>query len=440
MGPDDDDLEEHEPLPDPTMRTWRHPSELAAVAAMAAREDEAQRAPRRLSLLSVLLGGAVGAGLALVAVGAVTMMSGEPASTRFALRDPSTTTASPTTTTAAPTSGAPSTTLAAATTAPTPPPTTAAATTVPTALDQTSTVATDAVVPIGDELPAADLPAVPGEAVVGVVLSGDAGQPRCTGLVLEGHVVTSASALGDADVVTLVVAGGTFEGTVVARDRFTDVAVISTDPAAPLAELPPAGPVAPEAAVALVATDGRPEPIAVIGRVRATGQLGRASDGHGLLGLVTTSARLPEPGAGALLLTAEGLLAGMVVDGSGHVASAVPEPMLRAVVRSLLDTGRPVPVWVGVSAVEADDGAVRLHGVVAGGPAQAAGLRAGDVVRSIDGAPVEGLAGFMAAIRLRQPGDVLAVTVDRRGAERAIELVLGQHPVPPADELAVDVG
>jgi S1-C subfamily serine protease len=418
VGPHDDDLDEGAgPLPDPTLRAWRHPSEIAAAAAMAAREAGGGAPARRLAPSSVLVGVTLGVALTLGAVAAVSLLRAGPAEPGFPLRSGD-----------AARGGNPA---ARAATASSPTPTPTQRTSAPTTA-VTTTVALPPLVPVGDEVAAAEQATIPAGAVVAVLAGADE-HPRCTGVVVDGYVVTSASAVGVTPAVTLVVDGASYPGTVVARDRFTDIAVIQPDPGAPLVELPGAGALAPDAAVALVATDGQPEPITVVGRVTGVGGSASARDGHGLLGLMSTTARFPEGGAGALLVTPQGSLAGMVVDGVDHVALAVPEPTLRQVTRSLVATGYPVASWIGVSAMQNDHG-VQLHAVEPDGPAFAAGLRRGDLVLSVAGSPVKGVAELIGAIRAHQPGDVLVVSVLREGATVEVEVPVGTRGAHPSSD------
>ncbi len=75
--------------------------------------------------------------------------------------------------------------------------------------------------------------------------------------------------------------------------------------------------------------------------------------------------------------------------------------------------------FLGVALDERTDGGVGavIRDVNIGTPAEAAGLKAGDIVVAVDGATVEGAAGLIAAIRDLEPGDVANITV-QRGDER----------------------
>jgi S1-C subfamily serine protease len=65
-------------------------------------------------------------------------------------------------------------------------------------------------------------------------------------------------------------------------------------------------------------------------------------------------------------------------------------------------------------------------------PAEAAGLREGDLITAIEGDPVEGPRDLADAIAERQPGDRVTLTVSRldedEGEEREVEVTLAEHP------------
>jgi hypothetical protein len=66
----------------------------------------------------------------------------------------------------------------------------------------------------------------------------------------------------------------------------------------------------------------------------------------------------------------------------------------------------------------------RLSGVVAGSPAEAAGLKEGDVVVRMNNVAVTGLKDFSDLLKTLHPGDTVAVTFVRNGAELTVEAVL----------------
>jgi S1-C subfamily serine protease len=88
------------------------------------------------------------------------------------------------------------------------------------------------------------------------------------------------------------------------------------------------------------------------------------------------------------------------------------------------------------------EGAVVLT-VVELGPAEKAGLQAGDVITAIDDEAVDGPEALVDAVTSRQPGDTVVLTVTREGEDDAIEIeaVLGEHPDDPEKAyLGVSIG
>ncbi len=74
------------------------------------------------------------------------------------------------------------------------------------------------------------------------------------------------------------------------------------------------------------------------------------------------------------------------------------------------------------------------------GPAMRAGLSVGDVVRAVDGAPVRDAEAFRAALAPLCEGERAALTVERHGRERVVELVADARPAERYEGLAVRLG
>ena len=73
-----------------------------------------------------------------------------------------------------------------------------------------------------------------------------------------------------------------------------------------------------------------------------------------------------------------------------------------------------------------NEGAV-IASVVPGGPADEIGLQSGDRVVAIDGTPVRGADELIVAIRTRQPGDTVELTIIRNGDEETVAATLGSR-------------
>ena len=95
---------------------------------------------------------------------------------------------------------------------------------------------------------------------------------------------------------------------------------------------------------------------------------------------------------------------------------------------SILDTGaarscvRFIKLAKAVSA---------LYGIVAvsnGGPADRAGLHAGDVISAVAGTDTPDTTALAEVLASKEPGQVVSVTVTRGGAEHTVKLTLGELP------------
>jgi len=67
--------------------------------------------------------------------------------------------------------------------------------------------------------------------------------------------------------------------------------------------------------------------------------------------------------------------------------------------------------------------------VQAGGPADRAGLKRGDIITSFNGTPVTDNNTLRNAVARTQPGNVAALTVSRDGREQPLRVTLGELPV-----------
>ncbi|MFM2180967.1 MAG: hypothetical protein RIR54_261 [Actinomycetota bacterium] len=86
--------------------------------------------------------------------------------------------------------------------------------------------------------------------------------------------------------------------------------------------------------------------------------------------------------------------------------------------------------FLGVSLEPRTDGGVGsiIATVQPGSPAEEAGINEGDIVLAVDGEPVNGQAGLVAAIRDRSPGDTISVDLVRDGERVTVTATLVARP------------
>jgi len=137
--------------------------------------------------------------------------------------------------------------------------------------------------------------------------------------------------------------------------------------------------------------------------------------------------------AGGPLLDLEARVVGIVSLGLaavGRYSLAIPIDLFLAR-REAMESDDPSPTgarraWVGFYP-QGHEGGVAISGVVAGGPAEKAGLQRGDLILSVDGQPVSSLRELYCALWRKGPGDSLGMQVLREAAIHVIEVVAGDR-------------
>ena len=79
-----------------------------------------------------------------------------------------------------------------------------------------------------------------------------------------------------------------------------------------------------------------------------------------------------------------------------------------------------------MTVADAPDGGALLKSVKAGGAADKAGLKAGDVITAVDGRPIDSADALVARIRSSAPGASVQVTYVRGGSTSTVTVTLGQ--------------
>lgn len=270
--------------------------------------------------------------------------------------------------------------------------------------------------------------------------------PIASGVVLDGYIITSASAVGDHLSITVSgTSGASGLAYLVGVDPFSDLAVYrpSIGSRATTAwsaitfqvfdrgEQPPATPDDPtgdEAAIlspgdgvflASATTDGQ---TIDAGMVIALDRDGETPSGQPLVGLIDTSIRRPADGAGSLLIADDGTPVGIVVDSASSLASAVPINDARLIAERLTEQGWANQSWLGFLGMDMGEG-VEVIDVAEDGPAAAAGLQPGDLIAFLDGAPIDHMGGVAAALRQAEPGDAVVIVVERDGAFVSLRVI-----------------
>ena len=269
-----------------------------------------------------------------------------------------------------------------------------------------------------------------------------------TGFLLNpnGEVLTNYHVVQGADVITghNVGSGQSFAADLIGYDRTHDIALLqlrgaSGLPVAPLGNS--ASVVIGEPAVAIGnANPGNP-PTIETGTITALDRTIDAKDAltgssDELNGLIEVAANVRAGDSGGPLVNSAGQVVGITVAATvnyrfapGGKGFAIPINQALGIAdqirsRAPSDTvhiGPPTLLGVGVAAgdQDADVPGVVIREALRGGPAEQAGLVDGDILTSINGAPVNSATTLTRMLDLHYPGDVVDLTwIDRAGQQR----------------------
>lgn len=121
-----------------------------------------------------------------------------------------------------------------------------------------------------------------------------------------------------------------------------------------------------------------------------------------------------------------------------HTEMKSAEASLRTRKASCRGKSEPDRGWLGVEIGPAPNGAL-VSSAVAGSPAAAADLKAGDVIASVNGEAVAGPKELSAKIRALKPGATVALGLLRDGAERTTSVKLGAMAFDADGKKALDM-
>jgi S1-C subfamily serine protease len=269
-----------------------------------------------------------------------------------------------------------------------------------------------------------------------------------TGMVLtsDGEVLTNNHVVQGATSITVTVlsTGESYDATVVGTDPTDDVAVLRLSDASGLDTVQTDRDTLAvgDAITAVGNAGGAAGTSAAVGTVTALDRSITATDESGqdaeqLTGLIEVAADVRAGDSGGPLYDAEGEVTGMdtAASSTGGQAYAIPIATALSIAGQIVDgvddatVHQGYPAFLGVSVLGSGTGGATVAGVVPGGPAEQAGLAAGDTITAIGGTTVTAADDVSTALADADPGDQVSVTwTDGAGAVHTAPVTLATGP------------
>jgi len=285
----------------------------------------------------------------------------------------------------------------------------------------------------------------------------------------EGHIVTNYHVIENAESVTVaLIDGRVFPATIVGSDPSNDLAVLSI-PADSLPAPLPLGDSDQLRVGQFVIAIGNPfgqESTLTVGVISALGRVIESPDGRFIGEAIQTDAAINPGNSGGPLLDLQGRVIGVnsqiisPSNASAGIGFAVSVNTVRQVVPQLIATGHYPHPWLGISIlpintetakvlrqaganVPVEEGLLVLN-VVAGSPAQQAGIRGGnrvvriggsniplggDIITALNGQSIATYRELNVYLETRtRVGDTVEVSIIRDGQPMTISVVLAERP------------
>jgi Do/DeqQ family serine protease len=282
-------------------------------------------------------------------------------------------------------------------------------------------------------------------------------EPRASGsgVIVDpaGYILTNNHVIENAQDITVRLSDSRkFTATLVGRDPKTDLAVLKVEAPAPL----PAAEMGDSERLRVgqwVIAIGNPfglDRTVTVGIVSATARTRVGVTTYE--NFIQTDASINPGNSGGPLLNLDGRVVGIntaIVAAGQGIGFSIPINEARAVMAQLIARGKVVRGWLGIAIQDITDELAASFGVreregvlvadvMKGGPAEAAGLRPGDVIVELGGTKIREVPDLQRRVAAVAPGQTVAVGVVRDRTPQRLEVRIGEMPAEEPQVAAVD--
>ncbi len=250
-------------------------------------------------------------------------------------------------------------------------------------------------------------------------------------ITADGLVVTNYHVVSDADEVTVGLEGRTYQAKVVGTDPPTDIALLRIEAGHPLQYLALGSSESLRSGDWVMAI-GDPfglDKTVTVGVVSAKGRQINISGEPSFENFIQTDAAINFGNSGGPLLNVRGEVIGInsaINWGAENIGFAVPVDTLKQVLPQLRESGEVTRGYLGILINDVDYDTAEAFGlskpegvlvnqVVAGQPADKAGLQHGDILLQVDGKPIASTRFLIDYVSAKGPGESVDLDVLRDG-------------------------
>lgn len=297
-----------------------------------------------------------------------------------------------------------------------------------------------------------------GKSAAAITVATGRGGSNGSGVVVDsaGHIVTNhhvvAAAVGTQSRILVQIGESRYPATIAGTDPTSDLAVLRlTDPPNDLVPIQFADSDKVSVGEPVMAI-GNPLGLSgtvTTGIVSAVNRPVVTSDGstNVFTNAIQTSAAINPGNSGGALVNVNGELIGInssiaslqssqnSQSGNIGIGFAIESNLVKSVTKQIIETGSANHSWLGVTATsetvmmdKAATAGARVTQVVDSSPAQAGGLRTGDVIVSVSGKPTSSLESLIAIVRSQPIGSSVEVSYIRGTEKLTTQVVLTASP------------